>query len=258
MLKFYEIEGRFPSDLAEIPHAAVGYVADLVKVPVPLFATYSLASRSAEYHRAQIRGLFGTREVTEADEERWARWLAADVCLVETDAEHLAAALRERCLTERVEAPTGGQVERVVGSAGRRFEKAFTVQTVNRLGPGSCARLDELCRPEGRLAELKADPGSLGPETMLAELGKLAMARAVGVGDEVFVLVSDRQVAAWRARAMRMYPSDFLACSDEVRHTLLAALCWTRQAEITDALVQLLIDLIHRINARAERGWKRS
>jgi hypothetical protein len=101
MLKFYEIEGRFPSDPAEIPHAAVDYVAGLVKVPVPLFAKYSLASRSAEYRCAQIRRLFGTREVAEADEERWAGWLAAEVCPVETNAERLAAALRERCLTER-------------------------------------------------------------------------------------------------------------------------------------------------------------
>jgi hypothetical protein len=34
---------------------------------------------------------------------------------------------------------------------------------------------------------------------------------------------------------------------------LLAALCWSRQAEITDALVELLVALVHKINARAER-----
>ncbi|MEU7458264.1 Tn3 family transposase [Streptosporangium roseum] len=45
----------------------------------------------------------------------------------------------------------------------------------------------------------------------------------------------------------------FAACSPPVRYTLLAALCWTRQAELVDGLVELLIGLIHRINARAER-----
>ena len=58
-------------------------------------------------------------------------------------------------------------------------------------------------------------------------------------------------MAAWRARAARMYPSDFAECGEPVRYTLLAALCWTRQAELIDGL--LLIGLIHRINARAER-----
>lgn len=50
-----------------------------------------------------------------------------------------------------------------------------------------------------------------------------------------------------------MFPSDVAACDAPVRYTLLAALCWVRQAEITDALVGLLVDLVHRINARAAR-----
>ncbi|MEV3927481.1 hypothetical protein [Actinomadura coerulea] len=50
-----------------------------------------------------------------------------------------------------------------------------------------------------------------------------------------------------------MYPSDFAACPEPVRYTLLAALCWTRQAEMVDGLAELLIGLIKQINARAER-----
>ena len=42
------------------------------------------------------------------------------------------------------------------------------------------------------------------------------------------------------------------AAAKAVRLTLLAALCWVRQAEITDALVDLLIGLVQKINARAE------
>lgn len=46
-----------------------------------------------------------------------------------------------------------------------------------------------------------------------------------------------------------MYPSDFRDTGEDVRITLLTALCLSRQAEITDALVAL----VHKINARAER-----
>lgn len=56
---------------------------------------------------------------------------------------------------------------------------------------------------------------------------------------------------------MRAYPSDLLDAPRTVRLTLLAVLCWTRQSEITDALVDLLIGLIHRMNARAERRVER-
>ena len=77
--------------------------------------------------------------------------------------------------------------------------------------------------------------------------------RALGLDGAVFGGTSDRIVTAWRARAARMYPSDFADSSEPVRYTLLAALCWTRQAELVDGLVELLTGLIHRINARAER-----
>ena len=38
LLKFFEMEGRFPDLLEEVPQAAVEYVAGLVKVPAADFA----------------------------------------------------------------------------------------------------------------------------------------------------------------------------------------------------------------------------
>jgi hypothetical protein len=55
LLKFFELEGRFPDLLEEVPPAAVEYVADLVKVPATVFAKYTLVGRTSEYHRKQIR-----------------------------------------------------------------------------------------------------------------------------------------------------------------------------------------------------------
>ncbi|MCG5216541.1 DUF4158 domain-containing protein [Streptosporangium sp. KLBMP 9127] len=253
ILKFYEIEGRFPAYAEEVPQAAVEYIASLVKVDTALFTKYSWQGRTIEYHRAQIRKARGTRPASEADEERWAQWLADKVCLLETDRGRLADAVRQRCRSESVEPPTEGQLERVVASAVRRFEEAFADGVVGRLGPVACDRLEDLLGKPRLLAELKSDPGPLGLDTLLVEIGKLNTARSLGLGEEVFAETSDRLVAAWRARASRMFPSDYAECAPPVRYTLLAALCWTRQAELVDGLVELLIGLIQRINARAER-----
>jgi hypothetical protein len=129
MLKFYELEGRFPAYAEEVPPVAVEYLASLVKVDPARFAKYAWTGRTIEYHRAQIRRSFGTRPATEADEERWAGWLADEVCPVETSEARLAAVVLRRCRGEGVEPPTGGQVERVVASAGRR--------PGHRLGPAT-------------------------------------------------------------------------------------------------------------------------
>ncbi|MFE9500717.1 DUF4158 domain-containing protein [Streptomyces collinus] len=69
LLKFFEFGGRSPDVLEEVPPAAVEYVADLVKVPAPDFAKYTLVGRTAEYHRKQIREALGFRPSTVADEK---------------------------------------------------------------------------------------------------------------------------------------------------------------------------------------------
>jgi hypothetical protein len=80
LLKFFEIEARFPRDRSELPAAAVAFVADQVGVPAGELGAYDWAGRSIKYHRAQVRDAFGFRESTVADEQRWAAWLQDGLC----------------------------------------------------------------------------------------------------------------------------------------------------------------------------------
>ena len=61
MLKFYEIEGRFPAYREEVPPAVIRYLGSLVKVDPALYARYPWTGRSIKYHKAQIRRVYGTR-----------------------------------------------------------------------------------------------------------------------------------------------------------------------------------------------------
>ncbi|NGO71269.1 Tn3 family transposase, partial [Streptomyces boncukensis] len=102
-------------------------------------------------------------------------------------------------------------------------------------------------------AELKADPAGLGLDSLLGESNKLERVRNLQLPAELFADVSEKLVAAWRARASTEYPSDLRQAGPAVRYTLLAALCHVRQTEITDTLVDLFIQLVAKINTRAEK-----
>ena len=181
--------------------------------------------------------------------------------------DRLRAALLARCRQEKIEPPAPGQIERLLGAAEAMFERQFTTTTAGRLPAAAIAKLEELIvtddgdDPDGGsaggkrafLQELKEDPGPLTLETLLAEITKLERVKAIGLPDALFEGVSEKIVAGWRARAMKMYSSDFAAAVDRVRITLLAALCHVRKTEMTDGLVELLIQLIHKISVRAER-----
>ncbi len=92
LLKFFELEARFPRRAGELP-AAVRYVASQVKVDPVLLEDYAWSGSTIEYHRAQIRASLGFRESTRDDEERFTAWLATDICPTELTDEGLRTAL---------------------------------------------------------------------------------------------------------------------------------------------------------------------
>ncbi|MGH3905118.1 MAG: DUF4158 domain-containing protein [Pseudonocardiaceae bacterium] len=92
LLKYFELEARFPRHAGEVPRAAVDYVAHQVKVPPEQFAGYDWSGRAIKYHRSQIRKALGFREATVGDEDKLAAWLAEHVCPVELSEDRLREA----------------------------------------------------------------------------------------------------------------------------------------------------------------------
>ncbi|MGH9222474.1 MAG: DUF4158 domain-containing protein, partial [Acidimicrobiales bacterium] len=258
ILKFFELEARFPRSPDELPAATVEYVASQVKVDPGQLAKYSWSGRTIEYHRAQVREALGFREATRADEEALTAWLAEEVAPLEVSDERLREALLARCRSAGIEPP--GRVARIIGSARTTATERFCATTVERLGVDAAQRLeelvavvdDELASGRGILAELKADPGQVSLESLLHEIDKLQQIRALRLPEQLFADATEPVINKWRARATQEYPSDLRERPRPVRLTLLATLCWARSGEITDALVELLIGLVHKIGARAE------
>jgi len=95
LLKFFELEARFPRAASDVPPGAVAYVAEQVGVPAARFADYWQAVRTVKRHRVEIRGVFGFREATRADETLTA-WLTEEGCPVELGADELVDAVLVR------------------------------------------------------------------------------------------------------------------------------------------------------------------
>ncbi|MBW4039551.1 MAG: hypothetical protein HIU91_11880 [Acidobacteria bacterium] len=59
-------------------------------------------------------------------------------------------------------------------------------------------------------------------------------------------------ITHYRQRAASEPPRELRRHPPKIRYTLLAALCWQREREITDNLVELLIRIAHKVGVRAE------
>ncbi|MBA4866595.1 DUF4158 domain-containing protein [Streptomyces sp. PSKA54] len=150
LLKFFEVEARFPESIKEVPAAAIEYVAQQVKVPAEAWAAYDWQGDRIKRHRKEIREAYGFWSNTEEDQERLAGWLAAELCPVELSRDRLAAAaVVARCRNDHIEPPAPGQVRRLVGKAVKDFEARFCRSTLDRLSHATRSRLEDLVAGDG-------------------------------------------------------------------------------------------------------------
>jgi hypothetical protein len=77
--------------------------------------------------------------------------------------------------------------------------------------------------------------------------------RDLALPDGMWAGICPRVLARYRARAATEAAGDLRRRAPRVRWTLLAAFCWQRRREIADGLVDLLIQIVHRIGVRAEQ-----
>jgi len=273
LLKYFQYAGRFPESKTVVPGAIVAHLAKQVDVPAAAWLAYPWQGRTLEYHRAQIRVALGFRACTVRDAASLTAWLRDAVVPHESRPPHLQEAARARCRDLRLEPPSRARLERLVHSAQRQHEARFCAATMARLSPTTRARLDALLvlpdRPDdgdaaastGRpttaaaltVADLRAAPGRAGPETLQDQVTALAGVRALGLPDELFDGVSRAALRAYRQRVAAEPPNELRRHPDPIRYTLLATYCWQRGREITDTLVEALLQLVHQIGARAER-----
>jgi Tn3 transposase DDE domain len=82
---------------------------------------------------------------------------------------------------------------------------------------------------------------------------KLNQIETLELPDNLFAEVQPQILRQYRLRAVVEPPREVRRHPEPIRHTLLAGFCWQRRQEIIDGLVDLLIQIVHRISVRAEK-----
>lgn len=261
LLKFFQLEYRFPDDRREVPRLALEYLAKQLEVPRDEFEEYDLEGRSCERDRAQIRALLGFRPPTVDDAEEIANWLCETVLPADHEQDHIHEAALDWCRRKRIEPPTKPRLDRAIGSALRAFEKRFFAWCLEKV-PAECqTALDALVLPNDEhgekdrtpFAELRTDPGRPSLQSILRELSKLHVIDSVGLPRDLFEQTPPKLLRKYRLRAATEPPREIRRHPEPIRYTLLSAFCVQRRKEIVDGLVDLLILVVHRIGVRSER-----
>ncbi len=275
LLTFFRERGRFPRDEAEVEVQGIAALSQQLGVPTQVDGEAFLTGRTAERLRAEIRVRFGFREATVADAHMLTTWLRDHVAgEVGGEIEPMIERLETRCRELGIEPPTADRVERLARTALRAHEDRFHASVYERLSPATRDQLDDLLRPEKAssddatqddaagsapaiLLKLRGSPGRPSLASMQDELAKLELIRQIDLPADLFEGTSPRDLERCRQRVSVEVPRDLRRHPDSARIAWLAAFVYLRSRSLTDDLVDLLIETIHQIGARAERKVER-
>ena len=201
MLKFFQLEGRFPHYHKEVPLPAVECLAEQLEVPVSAWFDYPLKGRSGSRDREQLRAFLGFRQASNDDMEPVQRWLSQKVVPQDQDPRHLRSAVLDWYRERLVESPSSDRIDRIISAAVRSFETAFFAGIHRQLSGATRQRLDALlASPSAEapaaectepsdpvtLGRLKADPGHEGLASLREEIAKLECIGNVQLPDTLF------------------------------------------------------------------------
>lgn len=179
---------------------------------------------------------------------------------------HLETIVYQRFRELKLEPPSLKQVKRLISSAIRTTEATFCDNLLQKLLVDTRVKMDTLLKTEAILPNddsthfkqsvfsfLKSDPGRVGLESLFKEIDKLKHIRQLGLPANLFDTISPKVIQYYRRRASAEAPRDLRRHPKPIRYTLVAAFCWQRSQEISDSLVELLVQIVHRIHINAER-----
>ncbi len=256
MLKVFERDLRFPDERSEVPTAVVSHIAKQIDSDIKSYSSYDLSSRNASYHRAQIRRTLGFRKPRAADANAVAVWLSSQIVGSDISLAKAIVRVYEHFRHLKIVPPTTKRIERIARSAIHLAEERYFATIAIKLSTKNKAALDALLISKAQtvsLTELKADPGKAGLKNAIYEIDKLTLLTGITLPDELFTGVSRKFIGRHKHRISVESIHETARHSDRVRHALLASFCFLRRQEITDNLVDLLIQIIHGIRARSKK-----
>jgi hypothetical protein len=169
-----------------------------------------------------------------------------------------------------MEAMSFKQLHRIVHATTRAYEQRFCQDISKKHFPEAqrfidqlltCAQSEDLNAESGSGSQTKiptfnflcSDPGSVALEHLFQEIEKLKLIRQMNLPLDLFQGVSPKIIETYRMRAATERLTELRRHPSPVRHTLMAAFYWQQGREITDNLVDLSIQIVQKLDTKAER-----
>ncbi|QGM48321.1 Tn3 family transposase [Methylocystis heyeri] len=255
-LKFYTAHGFFVQDHAAIPADGVLYLAEQLGLEAEAVNQYDFSGRTARRHCAEILQHLGVRRLKRVDREQLTSWIARELC---PTGQSIGAMLEQVflwCRDRHIYGPSRKELERQVRSQRQHYLDSWLSGVHDRLSASTVALLeDSIVDPDGQTGfnTMKGDAGQASLDNILSMTAKLAFIQKLNLPRDLLSAPSK----AWVEQVVRRVGGE--KASEMRRHAparqigLYAVYLLSRETQLTDAMVDLLIETVHKIGTRSKR-----
>lgn len=260
MLKYFQLFSHFPNEQDIISPLVLSYLAKQVDVADATFKRSNLTSSTAKVHKRQIRVFLEFRPSKKNDITPFINWLIEKVLPEGKDSMPF---LREKSYMYfrqlKIEPFSSQYIDRYINSALTTFEDILfqkisdSLTNKNKKALIDLLELQENQSPEVYyLRHLKQDAGSVSLESILEEVKKINCIQQIELQKTLFNGISHRILEKYKIRIMSERPSEIRDHPDSMKYATLSMFCYVRNQEIIDNLIDLLIQVIHKIGKKSE------
>ncbi len=253
-LLFFREHGRFPASRNDLDPDVILYVADQIGTTDDL--SYSFSSDTARRQRASILDFLGVRRASDRDRDDLHAWMIEQLGGRDLNLADWVERSYARARQMNVFVPSEKIMERLARAARRDFREGYLTKVASRLSTETVTQLEwTLSEPLAMTGfqRLKDDVGAATLDNVLLAAQKVSFVEALNLPlnilDNVergWVMRIARQVEGETASEMRRH-------SPERRLGLLSVYLMHRRSQLVDGLVDLLLEVVHRLGTRSRR-----
>ena len=270
LLKYFQNEGRFPEHFNNVPLAVLTYLAKQLNIPINHLDSYAFNHRMSQRDRKEILAFLGIRRSTKQDRHELREVLNRELLPQAPSITAIQEFALDWFRKSHIEPPAPEQLERFIRTTNREFEAQLLHQISTGLTQENKTQIDHLLNmPDDdnretssqeadkelmyqNLTWLKAHAGSANLNSILQSISRINYLKKMAVSSSFMAKFPLKWLHKYHRRALTESNWELRRHPEDIRYSLMAAFCWQRQHDITDDLIELLIQITHKIGKRAE------
>ena len=256
LLYQYEAYGEFLGVNHLSVNQDVRYLSKKLGVQSNLFVP---SIRSTMYYKEQIRNHFSTSRFSELERDLSSYLLHIIKSEGIYDLERLKSYATSYLSMKRLEKAREFSLVRLIKSLLHRYDKDIFSCIFSCLSSKDLSLLDGLLVTEGGISKivmLKNWSHSDSVQSIRAETEKLSFLKKLNYPSTLSSL-SIRHLKRYYRRVSCLYPSAITKMEDSQMYSLLLIFCYVRRSEISDTLIDFLIDVPNKISSKGKSRSKK-